>query len=132
MVFLLAAVLPLRAEDWTTTDGTTYKDATLDKVEGDTVTLRDQNGEETVSLTALTPKFQKKALYLAAKANGTVIPLYFPLASADKAKALARQLHFPIAWLCTARVDITFANPVLGCRPIWSRWHSPACMAAPS
>jgi hypothetical protein len=99
IILFMTAPFLANAEDWTTTDGNTYSDVTVRSVDGDTVTISDQNGNDTISFSSLPPKFQKKARYFAAKANGTAGPAYFLIAQADKAEALARQLHFPVAWL---------------------------------
>lgn len=100
LLFLTLAV-PVNAEDWTMTNGMTYNDVTIKSVDGDTVTISDQNGTDLVSMKDLPPKLQKKVGFFAAKANGTDIPAYFHIEQADQAEALARQLHVPVAWMCS-------------------------------
>lgn len=57
-----------RAEDWTTTDGKTYKNVKVVKVEDDAVTILDEDGGARVPLSTLSPDLQKKFNYDPAKA----------------------------------------------------------------
>jgi hypothetical protein len=63
------------------------------------VTISDQNGTDTISISVLPAKLQGKVRYFAAKANGTAGPPYFHIGEAEQAKALARRLHLPLAWM---------------------------------
>jgi hypothetical protein len=65
---VLLALLPLRAEDWITTDGKTYKDVTVIKVEDDAVTILDSDGGARVPLKTLNASLQKKFHYDPVKA----------------------------------------------------------------
>ena len=58
-----------RAEDWTTTDGKTYKDVTVVKIEDDAVTILDSDGGALVPLDKLPPNLQQKFHYDPAKAK---------------------------------------------------------------
>jgi hypothetical protein len=98
-------------EDWTTTDGTIYNDVTIVSVNSDSVVIRDQNGQDIVSIKALPLKTQKKLRYLYAKTNDPTIPAYFAMNAAAKAKALAQQMHLPLAWICSFNQDLTADNP---------------------
>ena len=59
----------LRAEDWTTSDGKTYKAITVVKVEDDAVTILDEDGGALVPLAVLPADLQQKYHYDAAKAK---------------------------------------------------------------
>jgi len=110
--FLLMVFLPLaNGEDWTTTNGTTYNDVTIVSVDSDSVTIRDQNGQDIVSIKDLPLKIQKKLRYLDAKTKDATIPAYFAMNSVDKAKALAQQMQLPLAWICGWNKDLTADNP---------------------
>lgn len=64
LVLLAAlAVLPLHAEDWTTSDGKTYKDVKVIKVEADCVTVLDSDGGARIDLAKLPVAIQKKLNY---------------------------------------------------------------------
>ena len=47
LFILLAGLLPLSADDWTTTDGTTYKDVTVVQVADDGLTITYTGGGPT-------------------------------------------------------------------------------------
>ena len=59
---------PLRAEDWTTTDGKVYHDVTVLKTDPDAVTILDHDGGALVPLSTLSPDLQKRFNYDPAKA----------------------------------------------------------------
>jgi beta-glucanase (GH16 family) len=67
-VILLALVGVALAEDWTTTDGKTYKHVKVIKVEDDAVTILDEDGGALVPLNVLPPALQKQFNYDPAKA----------------------------------------------------------------
>ena len=110
LIFLTVAI-PLKAENWTTSDGPTYNDVTIKSVDGDTVTISDQNGQDFVSMKTLPPNIQAKVRYFAAKASGTDMPDYFPMSSMAQAKALAKQLGLPLAWMDSLPSDFSVSNP---------------------
>lgn len=62
-------VSPLRAEDWTTTDGKVYKDVKVVKLEADAVTILYNEGGALVPLATLPPALQEKFHYDPDKAN---------------------------------------------------------------
>jgi len=53
----------VQAEDWTTTDGKTYRQVKVVKVEDDAVTILDQDGGALVPLAVLSPELQKQFHY---------------------------------------------------------------------
>jgi hypothetical protein len=61
--------LTARADDWTTTDGKTYKDVTVVKVEDDAVTILDHDGGARIALSNLNSTLQAKFHYDPAKAK---------------------------------------------------------------
>jgi FKBP-type peptidyl-prolyl cis-trans isomerase len=66
---LIAFSLAARSEDWVTSDGTTYKDVKVLKVDADAVTIIDQDGGALVPLAKLGPVLQKRFGYDPAKAK---------------------------------------------------------------
>jgi hypothetical protein len=106
-----AFAFSLKAEDWTTTDGNTYNDVKIISVDGDTVTITDQNGHDFVSMKALAPKFQREVRYFVAKAKGTNMPDYFPVSAVAQVEALAKQLGLPLAWIDSLPSDFSAVNP---------------------
>ena len=68
VVLLLVGSGLLRAEDWTTTDGTHYQNVVVLKVEADAVTILDRDGGGLVPLSKLPPDLQKRLGYDPAKA----------------------------------------------------------------
>lgn len=74
MLFFLIIVLgtlPLYAagESWTTTDGKTYQDVKVVRVEDDAVTILCKDGGALVPITKLPPSLQKRFSYDPAKAK---------------------------------------------------------------
>ena len=71
MALLLLAILGpgLRAEDWTTSDGTVYKDVHVVKVEADAVTIIHHDGGALVPLVKLPAALQQQFGYDPAKAK---------------------------------------------------------------
>jgi len=68
MLFGSLLLLQVRGEDWTTTDGKTYRGIKVVKVEDDAVTILDKDGGARVSLMVLSPDLQRRFHYDAAKA----------------------------------------------------------------
>jgi len=63
--------LSARAEDWTTTDGNTYRDVKVIKTDQDAVTIIHQDGGSLVPLATLSPDLQKRFKYDPAKAKAS-------------------------------------------------------------
>jgi beta-glucanase (GH16 family) len=68
-VLFAALLLPILAEDWTTTDGKTYQQVTVVKTDDDAVTILDQDGGALVPLSTLPPDLQQRFHYDPAKAK---------------------------------------------------------------
>jgi hypothetical protein len=66
---LLLALFPLWAEDWKTSDGKTYQDVKVVKVEADAVTILDSEGGARIDLSKLPVDLQKRFNYDPAKAK---------------------------------------------------------------
>ncbi len=69
ILIVVLAALPLRAEDWTTTDGKTYQNVKVVRVEDDAVTILTKDGGALIPLFKLSPALQKKFSYDPAKAK---------------------------------------------------------------
>lgn len=93
-----------RAEDWTTTDGKTYKSVTVLKHDAVSVTILDDDGGASVPLANLSPDLQKRFAYDPVKAAAT----QQAQASAD-AKASQAQAQQASQRQATASAQ---ANPV--------------------
>jgi hypothetical protein len=59
MAIFLPLAMPVWAEDWTTTSGTTYHDIKVLKIDGDFVTIQDADGEAMIQVSKLPPEIQK-------------------------------------------------------------------------
>jgi hypothetical protein len=66
--FCLLLASPLWAEDWTTTDGKTYKDVKVIQVDPDGVSILDADGGAKIPMTNLSVDLQKRFNYDSAKA----------------------------------------------------------------
>jgi hypothetical protein len=60
LVFVFINTSLLRSEDWTTTNGTTYKDVTIVHVDLTAVTINDADGTAVISLSKLPQEIQQK------------------------------------------------------------------------
>jgi hypothetical protein len=69
VLFVLLATLPASAEDWKTTDGKTYSNVKVVKVEADAVTVLCSDGGALIPLDKLPPTLQKRFSYDPAKAK---------------------------------------------------------------
>ena len=67
--WIALTVVRVHATDWVTTDGKTYHNVVVVKVEDDAVTILHQNGGALVSLDKLPPELQKKFHYDPEKAK---------------------------------------------------------------
>jgi hypothetical protein len=72
LVLLGLLVLPLRAEDWSTTDGKTYKNVQVLSHNAAYVTILHEDGGGRVPLSTLSPDLQKRFGYDAAKAAAVI------------------------------------------------------------
>jgi hypothetical protein len=68
-LIVILAVLPAYAEDWTTSDGKTYQNVKVVRVEDDAVTVLTKDGGALIPLSKLSPTLQKKFSYDPAKAK---------------------------------------------------------------
>ena len=69
MLIVLLGTLPAYAEDWKTTDGKTYVDVKVIRVEDDAVTILCRDGGALVPLVELNPTLQKRFSYDPVKAK---------------------------------------------------------------
>lgn len=69
IALFLAATLVTTAEDWKTTDGKTYEQVQVVKIEDDAVTILDKDGGALVPLSTLPPNLQTQFHYDPAKAQ---------------------------------------------------------------
>ncbi|MCE0498529.1 MAG: hypothetical protein LV481_11345 [Methylacidiphilales bacterium] len=64
LLLLALGFLPVLAEDWTATDGTVYKDVQLVKLNTDSITITDSEGNATIPFSVLPPALQKRFGYV--------------------------------------------------------------------
>ena len=69
ILIVVLAALPVYAEDWTTSDGKTYQNVKVVRVEDDAVTILTKDGGALIPLFKLSPALQKKFSYDPAKAK---------------------------------------------------------------
>ena len=104
---------------WVTSDGQEYDDVVVNKIEPETVSITHSLGVAHVAMATLTPSIQKRLNYdpaaaAAAKkeAEREEAHPYYRLALLEEAKAAARELHRPLAWMCGNLSALGKANPV--------------------
>ncbi len=73
LAFLILLALPALAEDWQTTDGKTYQEVKVIKVEADAVTILYRDGGARVSLSVLPADLQQKFHYDPEKAEAAAL-----------------------------------------------------------
>lgn len=103
---------------WTTSDGTTYQDVVISKIEPDTVSITHSLGVAHVPIVSLPPDIQKQLNYDPAvaaaekseNAREDAHP-YYPFASIADAQAAARELNWPLAWVCDFTPNLTAPSP---------------------
>ena len=114
------AVIPAQPNwTWTTTDGTTYNNVVVTKLGPETVSFTHAMGvAHDVPLANLPPDIQKKLNYdpkaaAAARkeADRERAHPYYAFADLVNAQTVARQLGWPLAWMCTDLAALTFADP---------------------
>lgn len=69
VAFVLTSIAPVIAEDWTASNGKTYRDVKVIKVEDDAVTILDSDGGALVPLATLSPALQRQFNYDPEKAR---------------------------------------------------------------
>jgi hypothetical protein len=99
---------------WTTMDGKTYQNVVVTKIEPDTVTITHSLGVAHVDISTLPADIQKQLNYDPSAAAGLAAERtredqhpYYALTSLADAQAAARQLHWPIAWICSDLPTLT-------------------------
>ncbi|MCE0497106.1 MAG: hypothetical protein LV481_04080 [Methylacidiphilales bacterium] len=106
---------------WTTSDNKTYVNVTINDIKPDVVTITHSMGVSRVDISTLPPDIQKKLNYdpdaaaftKAESARESDHP-YYPVTSLADAQSVARQLHWPLAWMCSDLSALTVANPPIG------------------
>jgi hypothetical protein len=103
---------------WTTSDGQEYDDVVVNKIEADTVSITHSRGVAHVAIDTLPPEIQKRLGYDAVAAAAAKKEArreeehpYYRLASLEDAKAAARELHWPLAWMCGDLQALNETNP---------------------
>ena len=91
LALALFCSLAARAEDWTTSDGTIYKNVQVIRVEDDAITILYKDGGALVPIFKLSPDLQKKFDYDPAKAK--VAAEARSKADAENAKALQAEIE---------------------------------------
>jgi hypothetical protein len=113
-------VMPAQANwTWTTSDGQEYDDVVVNKIEPDMVSITHSRGVAHVAIDTLPPEIQKQLGYdpaaaMAAKkeAKREADHPYYRLAELADAQAAARELHWPLAWMCGNLVTLSETEPV--------------------
>jgi hypothetical protein len=104
---------------WTTSDGKTYQDVVVTKIEPDTVSITHSLGVAHIPIAVLAPDIQKKLNYdpvaaaaARAETQREAAHPYYAFASRAEAQGVARQLHWPLAWLAST-LDYSTVDPQL-------------------
>ena len=117
------AVIPAQANwTWATTDGKTYQNVVITKVDAQTVTITHALGVAHLPISAIPAEIQKQLNYdpeLAASMAAADKAEeqreqdhpYYTMAALADAQAAARQTQRPLAWICSKLSDLTAANP---------------------
>jgi hypothetical protein len=112
------AILPAQPH-WTwTTDDKTYQDVVINTIESDTVTITHSLGVTQLDIATLPADIQKQLNYDPAVAAATKAEIqretdhpYYPMSNIADAEALAKQMHWPLAWLFSSPDALTAQNP---------------------
>jgi hypothetical protein len=106
---------------WTTTDGKTYQDVVVTKIDPGTVAITHSLGVAHVPIVSLPPDIQKLFNYdpamVAALQKETKREKehpFYPLSALADAQAAARDLRWPLAWICGSSADQGVASPAPG------------------
>ena len=113
-------VLPAQPNwTWTTSDGKTYQNVVVNKVEPDTVNITHSLGVAHVPMSTLPPDIQKQfnfdpAVAAAAKSEREREDAhpYYSFAELTDAQTAARQLNWPLAWICAWPPDLSNTSSV--------------------
>jgi len=109
------AVIPAQPNwTWTTSDGKTYQNVVIEKINSDTVRITHSAGVTQIDISTLPADIQKQlnfdpdaaAAATAEQQREEQRPFYSFAERAD-AQALARQRHWPLAWLCSMPIYMT-------------------------
>jgi len=112
-------VLPAQPNwTWTTSEGQTYQNVVVTEVEPDTVSITHANGVAHVPIANLSSDIQKllnydpvaAAAFRAEKDREQAHP-YYTMSSLKEAQRVARQLDWPLAWICSSLTDMNATNP---------------------
>jgi hypothetical protein len=106
---------------WATTDGKEYDGVVITGIESNTVTITHSLGVAHLDITSLPPEIQQRLGYDAETAAAArhekdredAHPFYRLPELAD-AKAAARQLHWPLAWVCGDLSSLSVSQPSPG------------------
>jgi hypothetical protein len=106
---------------WTTSDGTTYQNVTVTKIDPDIVSITHSLGVAHVPIANLPPDIQKQLNYDPAVAAAEKSENeredahpYYPFANIADAQTAARELNWPLAWVCSFTPDLTAPSPDQG------------------
>jgi hypothetical protein len=118
---------PLPAQDnwtWTTSDGQTYNNVVITKIDSDTVAITHSLGVAHVPISTLPANIQKQLNYdpqaaaaRKAEADREAAHPYYTLDHLADAQAVARQMRWPLAWICEDMSCLSVANPAPGSEP---------------
>jgi len=104
---------------WETSDGKTYQNVVVTKIEPEMVSITHSMGVAHISISTLPPEIQKQLNYdpvvaaaAVAEAQREAAHPYYSFASRAEAQAVARQMHWPLAWLAS-QLDYSTADPQL-------------------
>jgi nucleoredoxin len=104
---------------WTTSDGTTYQNVMITKIGAETVSITHSMGvAHDIPIANLPPAIQKQLNYdpVAAASARTetareVAHPYYTFPDRAEAQEVARQLHWPLAWMEGWASDLSFPDP---------------------
>lgn len=106
---------------WETLDGMTYHNVVVTKIESDTVAIIHSMGVAHIPIATLPREIQKRLNYDPAAAAATLAENkrelahpYYTMASLKEAQRAARQLDWPLAWMCGNLAALSTANPQAG------------------
>jgi len=116
------AVLPAQPNwTWTTSDGATYQNVVVNKIEPDTAIITHSLGVAHVPMATLPPDIQKQLNYDPAAAAAAKSERerenahpYYSFAELAEAQSAARQLNWPLAWICSDLSVLSVPSPATG------------------